>query len=144
MLLMLASVLLVIVLLQGLAITFHLLSSGNATANIGGDVSLMLGGALVVSSATITLSIGLLKRREWGRVGVILLLLAGFISGLFNLWTFGTRLIQLLTVSNVGSARFENVTLIVAMIMTLSVCVVFGWLVVRLSSATIRREFSKS
>jgi len=101
---------------------------------------------LVVSAATVFSAIGLLRRKNWARLTFIAIMVLGII------WNIGGFCLQISVFSSVGSvpahadeAKFFQalaaVVMIFSLVLALGFSALFGWIIQRLTSSPIRREF---
>ena len=108
----------------------------------------------VLSLVTLISSVGLLRRRNWARVVFMALLVLGIvymIGGLFVQQSFMSSFNATFSAAAPQDSVFRASTqqfasMLTAMrvfmiVFSLGIAGVFGWIVVRLSSATIREEF---
>lgn len=112
----------------------------------------VVGTGLVMSLATLASAIGLLLRLDWARRTFISLLVVAIVANLLGLW------LQQEVVQSVVSNTLSGVSLpqqamsvfggfvtaarVMAVLMTLGACVLLGWIIRRLMSATVRQEFA--
>lgn len=109
----------------------------------------MIGAFFLISLITLVTSIGLLKRWNWARLVFIALMALGIA------WNVAGVLLQRLMLAGMPMLPenmppdFRNYfeTMMSAMqifgvIFALGFCVLYGWIIVRLMSAKVRREFS--
>ncbi len=114
-----------------------------------GHIRMLFGAFLLLSAITLVASIGLLKRWNWARLVFIALMALGI------LWNIGSLFLQRLMLSGMPMmpenaapefrAPFEPMMLamqIVSAIFALAFCVLFAWIIKRLMSAAVRREFA--
>ena len=111
------------------------------------NFQLMIGIFLVISVATLVSSIGLLKRKNWARLVFIGLM------GLSILWNLGGLLFQYSMVSSMPMpsdaptefmTHFETMTTIILVFSSaiiIGFSVLFAWIIKRLVSQEIRKEF---
>lgn len=103
---------------------------------------------LVVSGATLISAIGLLHRKNWARLTFVAILALGI------LWNVGGLIMQQAMFSSMStlpsnappdfSVEFDQITSVIrvfSIIFALGFCVLFGWLIKRLLSNSIRAEF---
>jgi hypothetical protein len=109
---------------------------------------LLFGGFLVASATALVSSIGLLKRRNWGRlmfIGILILAIAWNLVGLvLTLWSF--PLVPPMPEHAPSDLRDGFRTMWIAMIVisvaiAIAVSALLGWLAKRLTSPEIKREF---
>jgi len=104
---------------------------------------------LIASSAALTASIGLLRRKNWGRVAFIAIMTIGI------LWNVSSLVIQQFIFSSMPSAaseasgdfnqNFEMFTKIITVfsaIWAIGFSILFGWIIKRLLSQGIKIEFT--
>jgi hypothetical protein len=114
-----------------------------------GHMRLLFGAFLVLSAITLMVSIGLLKRWNWARLVFICLMVLGIV------WNIAGVFLQRLMFSAMppmpddappeARAMFETMMpmmQVVSAIFALAFCALFGWIIWRLMSADIRREFA--
>ena len=112
----------------------------------------LIGAIFLLSLVTLVAAVGLLKRRNWARLVFICLMVLGIV------WNLAGLVLQRVMMSSMLStmpmlppnappdfrAQFETMMTgmqIVAAIFALGFSVLFGWIIMRLMSAGIRREF---
>ena len=117
-----------------------------------GHIRQFIGAYFVLSLITLVASIGLLKRWNWARLVFICLMALGIV------WNFAGLVLQRVMMSTMLSsipmlppnmppdfrAQLESMMSgmqIVGAIFALGFCVLFGWIIKRLMSAEVRREF---
>jgi hypothetical protein len=113
-----------------------------------GNMRLLIGSFVLLSAIMLVASIGLLKRRNWARRAFIALMALGI------LWNIGGLFLQRLMFSSMPMgpgnappefrAQFESMMTamqIASAIFAIAFCVLFGWIIWRLMSADVRREF---
>jgi hypothetical protein len=104
-------------------------------------------GFLVVTSGTLIISIGLLRRHNWARILFVTLLVLGIIwniGGLFWQWFFFRSIPQPPQTPAQVRAQFETMFIVMgifSVIMALGMSVLFGWIIKRLTSTAIKNEF---
>ena len=111
------------------------------------NVRMLFASFLVVTSATLCSSVGLLKRKNWARLVFIIILslgivwnIAGFFFQFFTMNEFpGPQIPDTEFQRNFNTMR--NVILIFTAILSIGMSVLFGWLIRKLSSPQIREEF---
>lgn len=116
-----------------------------AFAFMFGNLKLFFAAFLILSVAMLTSSIGLLRRKNWGRVMFIALLAFGIA------WSVGGLVLQYFVIGAMESQpagapefrSFANVMLIFSSVIAIGVAVLFGWIIKRLVSPTIRQEFAR-
>jgi len=105
---------------------------------------------LIISALTLASSIGLLKRMNWARLIFIAIMILGIV------WNLGGMLIPFLLFPAVPPVpdhappgfgdQFEIMTKVMTgfgVVIALAFSALFGWIIKRLVSPEIRREFSK-
>lgn len=100
---------------------------------------------LVVSATSLIAAIALLKRKNWARIIFILLMALGI------LWNVGGLILQFTMFSSMpemahhgAPPEFEKIMLIMkiaSVIMVAAISALFGWIIKKLTSASIRAEF---
>ena len=113
------------------------------------NVRILFATFLVLSATTLIAAIGLLRRKNWARI-----LFVG-IMGLGVLWNLGGLSVPYLMSSfpplppNTSSdfrdhfETMQRVIVVVSVIAAIAFAVLFGWIIKRLTSADIKREFSE-
>jgi hypothetical protein len=109
----------------------------------------LIGAFFLLSLITLVVSIGLLKRWNWARLVFIGLMALGILSNVASL------LLQRMMLGGMPMlppdmpadfrAQFESMMAamqMVGVIIAIGFCVLYGWIIVRLMSATVRSEFS--
>jgi len=104
---------------------------------------------LILSLTVFVSSIGLLKRKNWARVVFIGLFVLGILWNVAGIFIQSAMFSAMPTPPSGASQEFEahmesmaNVILAFSLAMAVGVSVLFGWLIRRLLSPAIRREFS--
>lgn len=133
------------------------LSSSSPT--VSGLMGLMLdympwvvGTGLVMSLATLASAIGLLLRLDWARRAFIGLLVVAIVANLLGLW-LQQEMMQSVVSRTLGSVAlppqalgvfggFVTAARVMAVVVTLGSCGLLGWIIRRLMSAGVRREFA--
>ena len=110
---------------------------------------LIFGAFLVMSAVTFSSSVALLKRKNWARVIFIYLLGFGIvwnIGGLFLQQAFFTSIPP---PSSNAPAEFQSqfksmatTMLVISTVMAIGFSVLFGWIIKRLTSQDIKKEFN--
>jgi hypothetical protein len=103
-------------------------------------VPLFVGAFLLTPATALFAGIGLLKRRNWGRLILVVLLSLGV------LWNIGGLAVLALFYPSWGPRpdEFDTVARMIAgigAIFSIAVASLFIWVIVRLTSAEVRREF---
>jgi hypothetical protein len=112
----------------------------------------VVGTGLVMSLATLASAIGLLVRLDWARRAFIGLLVVAIFANLLGLW-LQQEVVQSVvnnTLSSVAVPQqamsvfggFVTAARVMAVLMTLVGCLLLGWIIRRLMSATVRQEFA--
>ncbi len=107
---------------------------------------------LVMSLATLASAIGLLLRLDWARRTFIGLLVVAIVANLLGLW-LQQEMMQSVVSSTLGSVAlppqalgvfggFVTAARVMAVVVTLGACGLLGWIIRRLMSAGVRREFA--
>ena len=112
----------------------------------------VVGTGLVMSLATLASAIGLLMRLDWARRTFIGLLAVAIVANLLGLWLQHEVLQSVVsnTLSSVAIPQqalgvfggFVTAARVMAVLMTLAGCALLGWIINRLMSARVRREFA--
>ncbi len=113
------------------------------------NLRLVVFGFFVVCASTFACSIALLKRRNWARIAFICLLAFGIV------WNLGGLAIQYFVFgafpkpnipSNAmaGMETMFRVMMIVTTIIAIAISGLFVWIIVKLNSEPVRREFRHS
>jgi len=111
----------------------------------------VISSGLALSIATLVCAIGLLRRVEWARRVFIGLLGVAIAVNLAGLW-LQQEYMQMLVSSALRQAAlpqqaadvfggFVTAARVMAVLVTLGTCGVFGWVIQRLMSASVRQEF---
>ena len=107
---------------------------------------LMAAGARVLGSGFFALaltaligSIGLLKRRNWGRWITIVFLALGILQ---NLAGFGLQVYVQLPPADAAARQTDHTMLVVSAVFLVAFITLFGWLIKKLVSAEIDKEFT--
>ncbi|MFC5524471.1 hypothetical protein ACFPPA_01815 [Rhodanobacter ginsengisoli] len=108
-------------------------------------------GFLLLSIITLTAAIGLLRRREWARrlfIGLMAFAIAYQLFGLVFQWWFMGSMQRVMALPANAPAQFASgmhgfmlAMQVFGAIMAIGFSVLFGWIIKRLRSAPIRREF---
>ena len=112
----------------------------------------VVGAGLVVSVTTLAAAVGLLLRLEWARRSFIVLLLVAIVVNLFGLGLQQELMLSLVDVTlhqailppQVAGVfgGFVVATRSMAVLFTLAVCAMLGWIAWRLTLPPIRQEFA--
>ncbi len=100
---------------------------------------------LVVSSTTLISSIGLLKRRNWGRVLFIAIMLLGIAWNIFTLVFQQFVMPSMFEMPGPPESNFKAMMTVMGIFtffMALGISILFGWIIKRLVSSKIRQEFT--
>jgi hypothetical protein len=108
-------------------------------------------GFLLLSVTTLVAAIGLLRRRDWARrlfIGLMAFAIAYQLLGLVAQWWFMGAMQQTISMPADAPAQFANgmrgfmlAIQVISTIMAVGFSVLFGWIIKRLHSEAIRREF---
>lgn len=112
----------------------------------------VMGAGVLLSLATAAAAVGLLLRLEWARRTLIALLLVALMANLAGLW-LQHAVVQSVVDTALGRAAlphearevvggFVTASRVLGTLMTLAVSALLGWVAMRLSSDSIRREFA--
>lgn len=112
----------------------------------------VVGTGLVMSLATLASAIGLLLRLDWARRTFIGLLVVAIVANLLGLW-LQQEMMQSVVSRTLGSVAlppqalgvfggFVTAARVMAVVVTLGACGLLGWIIRRLMSAGVRREFA--
>jgi hypothetical protein len=112
----------------------------------------VVGTGLVMSLATLASAIGLLLRLDWARRTFIGLLVVAIVANLLGLW-LQQEMMQSVVSRTLGSVAlppqalgvfggFVTAARVLAVVVTLGACGLLGWIIRRLMSAGVRREFA--
>ena len=100
---------------------------------------------------TLTAGIGLLKRKNWARWYFVGVLAFGILWQIGGLWiqhqmlsTFSSSVGQLPAAASDEFRGAETVMSVASLAFTVVVCGLFGWLIARLCSNSVRAEFNAS
>jgi hypothetical protein len=114
-----------------------------------GNVRLFFASFLVLSAAMLGAAVGLLKRKNWGRLLFIFILSLGII------WNIGCMALQFFIMQDfprqVGAPpeiasdfkTMRSVMMIFSALIAIGFSTLFGWIIKRLASVEVRREFSQ-
>ena len=112
----------------------------------------VVGTGLMMSLATLASAIGLLMRLEWARRSFIMLLAVAIVVNLLGVWLQQEVMQSVVssTLSGVAIPQqalgvfggFVTAARVMAVLMTLVGCVLLGWIIGRLMSASVRQEFA--
>ncbi len=111
----------------------------------------VVGTGLVVSLAMLASAIGLLLRLDWARRVFIGVLLLAIVANLLGLW-LQHEVVQSVVSSTLRGAPlppeaagvfggFVTAARVMAALVTLGTCALFGWIIRRLMSGSVRQEF---
>ena len=112
----------------------------------------VVGAGLVISLAMLASAIGLLLRLDWARRAFIGLLCVAIVANLMGLW-LQQEVVQSVVANTLSGAPlppqaagvfggFVTAARVMAIVMTLGTCTIFGWIIRRLMSASVRQEFA--
>lgn len=112
----------------------------------------VVGTGLVMSLALLASAVGLLLRLDWARRVLIGVLLVAIVANLLGLW-LQHEVVQSVVSSTLSSAPlppqaagvfggFVTAARVMAVVVTLGTCAVFGWVIRRLMSPSVRQEFA--
>jgi len=112
----------------------------------------VVGTGLVMSVAMLASAIGLLLRLDWARRAFIGLLAVAIVANLLGLW-LQHEVVQSVVASTLSGSPlppqaagvfggFVTAARVMAVLVTLGTCAVFGWIIRRLMSASVRQEFA--
>lgn len=112
----------------------------------------VVGTGLVMSLLMLASAIGLLLRLDWARRAFIGVLMIAIVANLLGLW-LQHEVVQSVVSSTLSGAPlppeaagvfggFVTAARVMAALVTLGTCVVFGWVIRRLMSASVRQEFA--
>jgi hypothetical protein len=113
-----------------------------------GNVRLFFASFLVVSAAMLGAAVGLLKRKNWARILFIFILSLGII------WNIGGMALQFFILQDfpkqVGAPpeivsdfkTMRTLIMVFSALLALGFSLLFGWIIKKLASVEIRREFS--
>ena len=102
---------------------------------------------LVVSASALTASIGLLKRQNWARLLFVTLMALGIawnVAGLVLMLFFFSSFSDAMPANQPGVEQFDvmfKVMFAFNSLIVVAFCCLFGWIIKRLVSEEIRREF---
>jgi hypothetical protein len=101
---------------------------------------------LIISSTLLISSIGLLKRKNWGRVIFMVIMWLGIAWIVFGVILQFTMFPQMMNdfPDGVEDERFNTMFTVMRIFMIVfsaSFCGLFGWIIKKLSSKSIKREF---
>ena len=112
----------------------------------------VVGTGLVMSVLMLVSAVGLLLRLDWARRTFIGVLAIAIVANLLGLW-LQHEVVQSVVSSTLSGAPlppgaagvfggFVTAARVMAALVTLGTCVVFGWVIRRLMSASVRQEFA--
>jgi hypothetical protein len=113
-------------------------------AALFGHIELWFGGVLAVSAVTLAAAIGLLRRKNWARllfIAILALMIAFNLVALPMQWMIFDGIPQVEHPELRGFGTMLLVMQIFSTILAAGFCVLFGWIIKRLLSPAIRREF---
>jgi hypothetical protein len=141
------------------AMLASLLPNLSSSPTVSGLMGLMInympwvvGTSLVMSLATLASAIGLLLRLDWARRTFIGLLVVAIVANLLGLW-LQQEMMQSVVSRTLGSVAlppqalgvfggFVTAARVMAVVVTLGACGLLAWIIRRLMSAGVRREFA--
>ncbi len=109
-------------------------------------MSLMVAIPLLVSAVLLAGSLGLIKRLEWGRELMVVLM------GLAALWSAGSIVFQIAWMGQLpspppgvagGFAAMQTIMMVFSLLWGLGLAALFGWIAKRLMSWDIKQEFGE-
>lgn len=112
----------------------------------------VVGTGLVMSVAMLASAIGLLLRLDWARRVFIGVLVIAIVANLLGLW-LQHEVVQSVVSSTLAGAPlppraagvfggFVTAARVMAVVVTLGTCALFGWVIRRLMSPSVRQEFA--
>lgn len=113
---------------------------------ISSHIRLFFFSFLIVSSALLVSSIGLLKRKNWGRIVFMVIMWLGIAWIVFGVIMQFTMFPQMMHdfPNGTEAERFKTMFMVMRIFMlvfSVSFCGLFGWIIKKLSSKSIKREF---
>lgn len=143
-------------LMPGLAPSGELSSLPLLTGFLLGYLPWVVGTGLLMSLATLASAIGLLLRLDWARRAFIGVLVLAIVANLMGLWlqhevvqsvvsqTLGATLRQTAIPAQMLGVfgGFVTAAQVMAVLVTLGACAMLAWIIGRLMSAPVRREFA--
>jgi hypothetical protein len=122
------------------------------TSLLLGYLPWVVGTGLVMSLATLASAIGLLLRLDWARRAFIGLLAVAIVANLLGLW-LQHEVVQSVVANTLSGAPlpaqaigvfggFVTAARVMAVLVTLGACGMFGWIIRRLMSSAVRQEFA--
>lgn len=122
------------------------------TGLLVGYLPYVMGVGLAVSLGTMACAAGLLMRLDWARRCFIVLLAAAIAANLIGLWLQHEVVLSVVDATLAHSplppaaahvfGNFVTASRIMAIVMTVAVCVLLAWIMRRLMSPTVRQEFA--
>jgi hypothetical protein len=112
-----------------------------------GNFKLFFAAFLILSVAMLTSSIGLLRRKNWGRIMFIALMAFGIAWSVVGLVLQYFMIGAMTEIQPAGAPEFRsfaNVMLIFSSVIAIGIAVLFGWIIKRLVSPAIKQEFARS
>ena len=112
----------------------------------------VVGTGLVMSVAMLASAIGLLLRLDWARRVFIGVLIIAIVANLLGLW-LQHEVVQSVVSSTLSGTQlppkaagvvggFVTAARVMAVVVTLGTCALFGWVIRRLMSPSVRQEFA--
>jgi hypothetical protein len=119
---------------------------------LSGHLHWVMGSVLLLAVASLAGAIGLLLRLEWARRTVLVVLGVGIAASLMGLW-LQHEVIQAVVQTSLSQASlpssladvfggFVTASRVMAVVVTLGMCALFGWVMRRLMSDSVRQEFA--
>ncbi|MDB9822291.1 hypothetical protein OAC89_01145 [Deltaproteobacteria bacterium] len=108
------------------------------------NIRLFFFGFLVVSCTTFISSIGLLKRKNWGRIIFIVIMSLGIVYNIFALVLQQFMIPSISEMAGPYDSHFGTMMTIMRVftfLMAVGISILFAWIIKKLVSPTIRREF---
>lgn len=108
------------------------------------NIRLLCFAFLVGSCATFISSIGLLKRKNWGRIIFIGIMSLGIASNVFALVLQELMMRPMLEMPDPPGSNFGvvmTIARVVSVLAVLGVSIFYGWIIKKLASRKIRQEF---
>ena len=130
----------------------HLPALPLMTSLLMGYLPWVVGAGFVLSLATLASALGLLLRLDWARRVFIGLLVVAIVANLLGLW-LQHEVVQSVVANTLSGAPlppqaagvfggFVTAARVMAMLVTLGACGMFGWIIRRLMSPAVRQEFA--
>jgi hypothetical protein len=130
----------------------HGMSLPLLTGFLVGYLPWIMGAGLVISLSTLASAVGLLLRLDWARRVFIALLGVAIVANLLGLW-LQQEVMESVVSSTLAATplpsqvlgifgSFVTATRVMAVLVTLGACMMLGWIIGRLMSASVRQEFA--